>query len=305
MDLKLQNWGDDLRLPTVVSEAHTYPLLEQAESIRKPPIPFQSKHLSALKRNTWYALQRPSDRARTGLLYIWPEAKACIYISGDARPRCALLRLRVDTQFMAAGVGPTVFQATLSAAGRRLWIEDVIAWKGRNVWAEESFSARWKRAAEWLEHYCILDTRLLSGLTIEMAPWNCLDAVRPEGTWELQSDQAGQRRLYWIAGRPDTSTPPAPVAPTPPKVPVLELAGPLVAIATRDSGPDQWQLESADGVKLGRALIRKMAVSSALREAASKSVAVEVEWNAIFGKWEVRGLSDGVASHSRFFEPPK
>lgn len=300
MELKLQNWGDDLRLPTVLSEAHTGPLLEQAESLRKPPIPFQSKHLSALKRNTWYALHRSS--ARSGLLYVWPEAKSCIYISGDSRPRCALLRLRIDTQFLAEGVGPTIFQATLSAAGRRLWIEDVIAWKGRNVWAEELFSARWKLAAQWIEHYCILDSQLLNGLTIEMAAWNCLDAVRPEGTWELQSDQAGQRRLYWIAGRPE-QTPPAPVAPTPPKVPVL--TGPLIATATRDSGPDQWQLVSADGVKLGRALIRKMAVSSALREVAEKTVAVEVEWMAAFDKWEIRGMSDGVASHSRFFEKPK
>jgi hypothetical protein len=137
-----------------------------------------------------------------------------------------------------------------------------------------------------------------------MAAWNCLEAVRPEGTWELQSDQAGQRRLYWIAGRPE-QTPPAPVAPTPPKVPVIKQAGPLIATATRDSGPDQWQLASADGVKLGRALIRKMAISSALREVASKTAAVEVEWNGIFEKWEVRGLSDGVASHSRFFESPK
>jgi hypothetical protein len=212
--------------------------------------------------------------------------------------------LRVDSQFLATGVGPTIFQASLSAAARRLWIEDVIAWKGRNVWAEEPFSARWKLAAQWIEHYCILDTQLLGGLTIEMAAWNCLEAVRPEGAWELQSDQAGQRRLYWIAGRPE-QTPPAPVAQSPPNIPVLELTGPLIATATRDSGPDQWQLTSVDGVKLGRALIRKLTASSALREVANKSVAVEVEWNTTFGKWEVRSLSDGVASHSRFFEPPK
>lgn len=299
MELKLQNWGDDLRLPTILSESHTGPLLQQAEKLRKPPIPFQSKHLSALKRNTWYALRRSGTRS--GLLYIWPSAKSCIYISGDSRPRCALLRLRVDTQFLAAGVGPTIFQATLSAANRRLWIEDVIAWKGRK--AEETFSARWKLAAEWLEHSCIVDTQLLGGLTIEMAAWNCLDAVRPEGTWELQSDQVGQRRLYWIAGCPEQET--SPVLALPLQEVVIDKTGPLIAIATRDVGPDQWQLGSADGVKLGRALIRKMAVSSVLREAASKTITVEVEWNAIFGKWEIRGLSDSIASHSRFFEQPK
>ena len=54
----------------------------------------------------------------------------------------ALLRLRIDPQFLAPGTGPTIFAATLSAAARGLWIEDVLQWNGRPV--EEPFSRRMK-----------------------------------------------------------------------------------------------------------------------------------------------------------------
>lgn len=307
MELRTQSWGDDLRLPTIISAAHTEPLFEHAEGLRKPPVPFQSKHLPALKRNTWYALQRPSCRSRTGLVYVWPEAKSCLYISGDRqRPRIALLRIRLDPQFLAPGMGATVFQATLSAAGRRLWVEDVLIWKGRDVWSNEPFSARWALATQWLTHSCVADSRLIGGISVELAPWTCLDAVRPAGIWEFQSDQAGQRRLYWIAA-PGNKLSEEPVKQMAP-VPIISetYTGPLVAIATRDAGPDQWNLTSADGVKLGRGLIRKMTISTELRAFPEKTVLVEVEWVATFSKWEIKGLhTEGPATHSRFFEPPK
>lgn len=312
MELRTQSWGDDLRLPTVISAAHTEPLFEHADGLRKPPVPFQSKHLPALKRNTWYALQRPSCRSRMGILYVWPEAKSCVYISGDRqRPRIALLRLRLDPQFLAPGMGATVFQATLSAAGRRLWIEDVLVWKGRDVWTNEPFSARWSLATQWLAHSCVADSKLIGGISVELAPWTCLDAVRPVGIWEFQSDQAGQRRLYWNAapGRTENSDKQKssisiPIKQTPENLETHN--GPLVAIATRDSGPDQWNLATADGVKLGRALIRKMAVSTELRAFPEKTALVEVEWCLAFSKWEIKSICvGGVATHSRFFEPPK
>jgi hypothetical protein len=79
--------------------------------------------------------------------------------------------------------------------------------------------------------------------------------------------------------------------------------GPLVAIATRSSGPDQWTLTSAEGVSLGRALIRTLAVSSALRSAKTDTVRLEVEWNGVFKKWEGRAIAAAgmAASHSSFF----
>lgn len=322
---KLQNWGDDLRLPTLLEPTS---ILKHVEALRRAPIPLQSKHLPALKRNVWYSLRRPADRSRMGLLCILPSQQCCVYISGDPvtprKPqRVGLLRLRIDPQFFAADAGPTVFAATLSAAARKLWVEDVILWKGRAVHEEETFQKRWELAAQWLEHYCIMDPRLLGGLDIEMANWQALEDMESTGAWEIIQDQTGCRRLLWVAsagGKTDTisapllpssptltsqSTPTLRATPAPelPKVPTLDVIdGPLIAIAVKGSGPDQWSLKSADDVSLGRALIRTLLVSSALRAlTAGASQRVHVRWNSTFNKWEIMALTVEPASHSRVF----
>ena len=338
-------WGDDLRLPTFTNPTDTATLLTDLEPYRRTSQPFQSKHLPALKRNVWYALRRPADRARSGLLVVWPAVGACVYLSGEPATskrhggynRVALLRLRVDPQFYAAGTGMTVFAATLSPSTRRLWVEDVLVWKGRTVAADETFQERWRLATQWVEHYCIQDPRLLGGLELELAPWQALENVEPEGSWDfLCADMAGARRLWWIARHAEA---PAPVvAPTPPSsgVPVpssstlassssalptrssssalptrpsssapRDPAAPLVAIATREPGPDRWGLASADGVALGHALVRTLKVSSALRTQKTNTVRVDVVWTPAFSKWEIVGLSSDVASHSSFFAAAK
>ena len=289
------------------------PLLTALDHLRKPSIPFQSKHIPALKRGPWYALRRPADRARTGLLCVWPEHRCCAYISGEPpsvkrpTPRIALLRLRIDPQFFATA-GLTVFSATLSATARRLWVEDTLIWKGRPISEEEPFTKRWQRAVQWLEHYAIRDPRLLDGLEIEMAPWQPLTAVEPEGIWELQVDEPARRRLYWISNHapPLYQSPTLGGAPVPPvaAIPELDLGeatGPLVAIAMREGGPDQWGLTSADGKQLGRLLVRTLTLSMGLRAIKGNVARVEVEWSAVFGKWEIKALSSALASHSTLF----
>lgn len=303
-----QTWSDNLRLPCFINAADTTPLLTEVEGYRKPAIPFQSKHLPALKRNQWWALQRPADRSRTGFLCIWPQQQCCVYISGEAltpkrpTPRVALLRLRVDPQFLTPAAGLTVFAASLSGAARRLWIEDVLVWKGRHVFADEPFSKRILMATQWLEHYCILDARLLDGLEIELAGWRALNELKPDGAWELmEADEAGRRRLLWIANHaPAVVETPAPVA-----VAVPKLEGPLIAVASKESGPDQWGLVSADGVSLGRALIRRLETSAAMRALKTSPVRVEVTWNPTFSKWEIARVSSGTAVHSSIFAASK
>lgn len=311
---KLQNWGDDLRLPTVLE---TESILKQVESLRRTPIPLQSKHLPALKRNVWYTLRRPADKSRTGMLCILPREQCCVYVSAEPKrpiPRVALLRLRVNPQFFAADVGPTVFAATMSAASRKLWIEDVILWKGAAIHEEKSFKARWELAVQWIEHYCTLDSRLISGLDVEMAAWQALEDMEADGVWDLLQDQTGYRRLLWIPVRtPPTPTPTPSLLPsspmlTPSSTPSLRASpcpefeeGPLVAVAIKESGPDQWSLKSADNVSLGRALIRTMTVSSALRATDGIDVRVEVKWNPIFKKWEIMALTDLGASSGYLF----
>jgi hypothetical protein len=310
--IRNQVWADTLRLPCFITPPAA--LLAEIAALRQSPIPFQSKHLPALKRDVWYALKRPTDRSRMGTLCIWPAQKCCVYVSGDQPARVALLRLRVDPQFMADGMGMTVFSATLSAGTRRLWIEDVLMWKGRNVWAEESFKARWGLAAQWLEHYCIMDERLLGGLELALGRWSPLTDVKPEGVWILQSDEANHRGLLWIANTRDADTSQLSITPTanapmfssPSPLPVFTAptleVGPLIAKASRESGPDQWALTTADSVLLGRALIRRLEVSSALRSIVTPTCLVEVEWNGVFKKWEIGSVvSTGSASSAAAF----
>lgn len=308
MDVRNQNWGDNLRLPTFVNSGtgDVAALLKALDSVRRSPIPFQSKHLPALKRSLWYALQRPVDRARTGLLCLWPAHKCCVYVSGDAptnrhpTPRVAVLRFRVDPQFYADGAGLTVFAATLSAATRRLAVEDVLLWKGRPVALTDTFGGRWSLAAQWIEHFCIVDGHLVDGLDLVLARWKALEAVKPEGVWVFQSDETDRRPLIWsgVGSHQQTEVPESPG----PRVmaPHLDVGSPgsvsgsssstVTAIRETGTGPDQWRLVKANGEDLGRALIRKLDVSSALRELDGDRVDVEVVWNDGFGKWEIKGL---------------
>jgi hypothetical protein len=333
--IRLQSWGDDLRLPsfTHAAASETAPLLQEIAAHRKTTQPFQRRHLDALKRNQWFALRRPACRSRTGLLVLWPAKSCCVFVAPEMPQRkpaprppasgLALLRIRVDPQFFAPGTGLTVFAATLSASSRNLWIEDVLLWKGRNVTHTESFTARWRLAVQWLEHYCIVDTKLLGGLRLEMARWQSLDVVKPEGVWEFMADTPGSPRLLWLPRNSDRTPTLGPepmssamtaaleddriqlVSDVPvAAVPAAAPTGPLIAVGTRETGgPELWNLASADGVSLGRALIRRMTVSTALRTASNKTQRVEVSWNATFKKWEVLGLAEGAAtvSHSSLF----
>lgn len=307
---KMQAWGDDLRLPSITLPNQ---LMAELEPLRRISAPFQSKHLAALKRNTWFALRRPSDRSRTGLLVIWPEHKACIYVQGgggaNGNPRAALLRLRVDSQFVGPAAGLTVFAATLSPAARRLWIEDVIQWKGAAVQEQKTFTQRWSLVQQWLNHHYTPDPRMVAGIEVAPATWTALTSVRPDGVWDFQQDEAGRKRLFWLGTKaPVTSAVQAPVASAPASpssthvvMPVTHQSkDPLIAIATKESGPDQWALTAADGTQLGRALIRRFQVSSELRSVEGKP-RVEVQWAAEFGKWEIVGLSTGAVSSGAKF----
>jgi hypothetical protein len=322
LTLKVQTWSDDLRLPCLINAAETTGLLNELEPLRQQSLPFQSKHLPALKRNKWFVLRRPDDRTRSGFVVIWPAQQICVYVSGDPvshkrpTPRVALLRVRIDPQFLASNAGLTVFAATLSGSTRALMIEDTLVWKGRYVFNDDTFTARYAMAVQWIEHYCILDPRLLGGIEITMAAWSPLTSLKPNGVWDIQSDEVGKRRFLWIANHEGTRNQqeyqhpgsmiehvhdalPAVTAPT------LEVGAPLIAVATRESGPEQWGLASSDGVSLGRALIRTLSVSERLRSSKVNTLRVEVVWNVGFNKWEIKGVSDSLASHSGNFEAAK
>jgi hypothetical protein len=118
----------------------------------------------------------------------------------------------------------------------------------------------------------------------------------------LQSDDVGRGALIWTTQHKDVIPSPPKVEMTAVQAPVLE-NGPLIAVATRDTGPEQWQLAASDGVSLGRALIRRLAVSTMLRSVKGDTVRVLVEWVPSFKKWEICGSTDLPARHSSTFLP--
>lgn len=319
MNTRSQPWGDDLRLPTFMEPVS---VTDTLEPLRRISHPFQNKHLPVLKRGSWFALKRPADRSRTGLLCLWPEKSAAIFVGSDRnRSRIALLRLRVDPQFYAAGAGLTVFAATLCPAARELLVEDVLMWKGDDVANALTFRKRYTLVTQWIDNYCEADPRLLCGLNVRVANWQSLESVTPDGVWEFQQDEAGRRRLMWLCSGTQTAVSAAsPCIPRPratatgpgvqqqphsidDAIPTI-VVGALVAKAVKGSGPDQWNLHTADGVSLGRALIRTLDVSSALRSCGT-TVNLEVEWNAVFDKWEGRAISTSAAVPNAFFSVQK
>lgn len=61
-----------------------------------------------------------------------------------------------------------------------------------------------------------------------------------------------------------------------------------IAIAKKAlSGPDVYTLHTADSHELGIAVIRKMALSLAMRTHCTEATRVRVEWNSSFERWEI------------------
>ena len=300
---KHQVWADTLRLPCLDLQ-ESIKLLKDLSPPRIP-IPFQSKHLLALKRNVWFALKRPQDRSKTGFLCILPCLDATVFVSGEQpskrfpERRVALIHCKVDPQFVSADGGPTVMEATLSARDRRLTIEDVCQWKGKIV-NGEPFLNRWALAKQWLEHYCIPGPEL----QMELAQWSPLTSVRPDGVWELM-DHTGRQRLRWISKEPDQG-PEIKLTKSHDKIiekiPLTQTSP--VALATKNIGPDQWELSTSDGTSLGRGLIRSLAISSMLRSNA-QPCKVEVRWASSFKKWEIIGISHSPLNCLKYFDDQK
>lgn len=268
-------YGDTLRLPILQDPSLIASVMEECAPHRRSlTIPFQSKHLPALKRNVWYAQRRPIDRSRAGFLVI-RSGLPCLFV-GD-KSQIAVLS---GSPVTAAEIkGATIFIGTLSAASRSFWIEDLIMWEGSAV--EKCFSQRVRMSATWLSQHT---DQLTSALKYSIAPWESLSSVEAKGVWILQSDTSQITRLLWNSISPaPTQTPTQAPTPTPTQTPTQQEKE-MVAIAIKQNGPDQWLLMSITGKPLGRALVRKFEISSVLKEATQN---VKIQWNPAFSKWEI------------------
>jgi len=307
--IRMAVWDEDIRLPFVQQPSSE--LVNLISSSPNPfPAPFQSSSLPALKRTVWFALQRPQDYSRSGLLIV--TGKDCfLVVSGKSTKRNSIqigkhyfrivkLNIRIDD---ALNVAPSVFIATLTTQHKQIWIEDIVTWRGRPL--VDNFSARWTLAAKWLESSCWYESRQIGGLEIKMAPWQPLSAMTQHGSWYLQENQMGSRRFMWSLqgaqkshesheSKGPTATiargPQGPQGPLESKEPTATFTGPPVALATRDPAPEQWWLSAGDGSRLGRALIRTLAVSDLMRPH-TNPVRVHIRWSPTFDKWEILSVT--------------
>lgn len=302
-------WDEDIRLP-FVQHPLSPDLTNLISSSPNPyPAPFQSSSLPALKRTVWFALQRPQDYSRSGLLIVAGH-ECFLVVSGKSTKRNSIqigkhffrivkLNIRVDEALNPVG-SPSIFIATLTPQHKQIWIEDILHWRGRPL--TDCFSARWNLAAKWLESSCWYESRQIGGLEIKMAPWQSLSAMTQHGIWYLQENSVGSRRFMWSQTLQRDPTLAPPVIP-PPSLPLsLPLSpssplGPPVALATRDVAPEQWWLSAGDGSRLGRALIRTLAVSDLMRHQ-TNPVRVHIRWSATFDKWEILSVTHQPLLHA-------
>lgn len=235
-------------------------------------------------------------------------------------PRTAILRMRHSPAIYNSG--GSVFAATMNVSDSTLWIEDILVWEGRQVWTTQTFSKRWSTLKAWFENDWTEDVNLQRGLIIKPQCPKPLESFssEPGDVWEFIPEDAGRRRLMWkdkrlskmvlpsypqkvqpTNKRPYKSVEQKPVeqiteAPAIVQVGVLdtyfpslpkENDGSLVAIAKKESGPDVYSLYSHEMTPLGIAVIRKMALSLAMRTHCQESTRVRVEWNSSFDRWEI------------------
>jgi hypothetical protein len=194
-----------------------------------------------------------------------PSTPATFYSIGGTVP----VRIRLNDSFYADG------QTVLLAYEHddHLMLEDVLVWKGKEVWSRETFQHRWNYFKEFLTEW--IPDRPLQGYSIDIASYTSLDALTrapPDGfLLELIPNQARQKRLILM----------------------LEAEAPVAAegwMAVRESarGPDVYSvIKVGSTTSEGIACVQSLAVSRALRTQSLDTFPVRCQWHERFKKWEI------------------
>jgi hypothetical protein len=330
LPIKLQRWGGSFQVEVISDPSVKQSLFGWMSAQELGPQSgwrianmLSSKSLGVLKHARMFVSKRPGP-ARTGYLCFYPPLKVAIYIEDtQTDPKICILRMRHSPAVYAAG--GAIFAATLSVAESTLWIEDVLFWEGKTVWAQQRFTERWALLKNWFENDWSEDTAMQRGLSIKPCQPQPLTEFTPDAgdVWEFIPDDPNRRRLIWkdkrikkielsnYPQRPKAAPKPRnTIEPTQQQQPqpaqtvqvgILDtyfpaLASPndgsLVAIAKKDlSGPDVYTLFTADMKSLGIAVIRKMAISHAMRAQTTDATRVRVEWNTSFDRWEIHDVN--------------
>ena len=239
--------------------------MEFFQSPWKPSRLWQPTDATFLSSRTFYAGTRPRG-VLSGLFVITdPSTPAQFHSISGTIP----VRMRLNDSFYADG------QTVLLAYEHddHLMLEDVLVWKGKEVWSCETFQHRWNYFKQFLMDW--MPDRVLQGYTIDIASYTMLEALTcapPEGfVLEFIPNQARQKRLIVL----------------------LEAeAAPVVEgwTAVRESarGPDVYSvMKSGSTTSEGIACVQSLTVSRALRTQSLDTFPVRCQWHERFKKWEI------------------
>ena len=194
-----------------------------------------------------------------------------------------VIRMRLSTYMHT---NTAIFSVCLDKSDGFLWLEDILAWEGKAIHREQTFTERRTLLKKFLEHHWMPDARAAGGLHIRVANYKSLEDLKnytDQTAWwaiDLCPDLPDRRRIRLRASGGNFST--------------------LVAEIRAVTGlPDVYELWSAQEQCVGRAAIQELALSKVIREKVlTEKVYVEVEWNASFEKFRVVKLVSNATPRS-------
>jgi len=236
--------------------------------------PFQGeKALVPLSRGIFYMLTHVNP-VESGFLVFSPNHTP-VYLHESLR-RSYVIRMRLSSTMHSQ---TAIFAVSLDKSDGYMWLEDVLAWNGRNIHQTQTFTERREILKTFLEHHWMPDARCAGGLVIRVANYEPLEKLKDianELSWaaiDLCPELPDRRRFRLkAAGGIDSS-----------------LVGELRPISGL---PDVYELWSAQDQCVGRAAIQELALSKKIREmtVAKEKVFVEVAWNAQFERFRVQTI---------------
>lgn len=201
--------------------------------------------------------------------------------------------------------GPTVFLANLLVGESVLQVEDLVIYKGRDLWSRQTFSQRWQSLTELWEtmpaEQPLLTFKPALVQPVALTDWaSVYDASL---SWIFQPDWTGQPRWFWrdVVTKQEKREYRAPTIKRFPGIPTIAVAEarPFNAVL-----PDTYSLFSQEGEKLGVAAVSGLELSQSLRKAGAK-FGVEVCWETEFNKFRIlRIMPEGtpVAPQNTFLQ---
>ena len=204
-------------------------------------------------------------------------------------------------------IGALVLSATYYANERKMVVEDIIYYNGKNVWATETFTQRWNTLGQICSRVLRPDT-VAQGFEIvtiqpeSISSWLNRHSFDGVFAWEFIIDKPGWRRVIWRTSviavhapkkvpqlrEPDQSLQQLQVESSE----IFKSQDVLIALLKKDTTttlPDSYIIYAADHSNQGPPAVKKLTLSLALRAALQTDTTckVKLQFNDNFKKYEV------------------